>query len=501
VNRSLAALAVLVTASLLMQGFQCSSTQSLKKARDLYSQKKLDEAKTATTQVLTADSSNVDAWLLLGQINKDQSDLPGMVSAFNNARAVPGIKPQQRDQLSINLYNVWAEYYNAGIASYNAYVSSKSDTDRKAALDNLSMATTVKPEFTEPLPLKGQLLELAGDTTAALAAYGTWWEAEKPGFDVSREKRVTMGQTRADVLKALGTPITTKMDTAETTVIFKDKFDVGGREYYVFSAQESGKLDAAVEGWSYNPPASLSDAEKWRSRVMNLNPLKSMAFIHFNRGNNDQSLDLCNIVIGAAPSDQEIVPLRTQLLLNTGRSEEALNELRKMMAAEPTNTTYRIQYAVLLGQLGRDQEAIAEYVKVLETEPKNDIALYNLGAAYKNIASQKQKVENEKADADKKYVRNESYLEDLKKSAEYFERLRALPKYAADLGVLEQLVNIYEVRAEKSKVKGLIMELEGLSAMYENNLDYYILMEGLYARQKNMDKMKEMQAKQQELKK
>jgi len=68
-------------------------------------------------------------------------------------------------------------------------------------------------------------------------------------------------------------------------------------------------------------------------------------------------------------------------------------------------------------------------------------------------------------------------------------------KYRDDLIVLEQLANTYEVRKEPAKVKAVIMELEALEDRYRSNREYYRVMEGLYGRNKMMDKMKQAQEK------
>ena len=60
---------------------------------------------------------------------------------------------------------------------------------------------------------------------------------------------------------------------------------------------------------------------------------------------------------------------------------------------------------------------------------------------------------------------------------------------------IEQLANTYEVLKEKKNVRMLIMELEGLETRYSSDPNYYRIMEGLYGRNKMIDKMKEAAAK------
>jgi tetratricopeptide (TPR) repeat protein len=184
------------------------------------------------------------------------------------------------------------------------------------------------------------------------------------------------------------------------------------------------------------------------------------------------------------------------VLQNLGKSDEALAELKAQIDRDPSVTSTRLQYAAMLSNTEKYTDANHQYLKVLELDASNETALYNLAANYKNIASDKQRAELLKMDQSKKYVPDTSYLGDLKTAATYFEKLRTSSfKYRDDLVVLEQLINTYEVRKDTSKVKALIMELEALEDRYRSNREYYRVMEGLYGRNKMMDKMKQAQEK------
>jgi tetratricopeptide (TPR) repeat protein len=271
--------------------------------------------------------------------------------------------------------------------------------------------------------------------------------------------------------------------------VFKDKIDVGGRVMYVFSSDETGGTPA-LEGWTYNPPASLADGEVWRGRVTSLAPIKALAYIDYQNGRKEHSLEMCNVVGAVKPVDQELVPLQ-----DLCKADEALREMEAQLKRDPSQINYRLQYATLLTGAGRANDAIDQYKMVLKQDRNNETALYNLAAAYKNKAGSKQRTELEKMDKDKKYQPDMSYLDDLKTAAEYFELLRATPKYSTDIIVLEQLANVYEVTKDKSKVKALIMELEGLEQLHTTDKTYYQIMEGLYGRNNMIEKMKGAAAK------
>lgn len=484
----------LAACAIFAQGFQCASSD-VAVAKKAIQQQDFTKAKASLEKALVANPNDCDALMLLGDVNDRLRDVDGMVDAYQKARACEGIKPPQKEAISVNLYNQWVVSYNEGISTYNAYVETQDNAKLSAAMAALKRARNVKPEFPDPLPLMGQIAEVSGDTTAAIEHYTTYWNLEKPGADIMRSKGVAIGGTRGAMLKALGTPVTTRMDSIDNGVIYKDRFDIGGRDMITFAFAQ-GADDAELEGWSYNPPATVSELEKWRVRTLSVSPLKSLAFIAYTRGDNQSALDWANAVMSVKPKDQELVPLRTQVLQNLGKGGEALAELKAQIDRDPSVVSTRLQYAAMLSGTEKYDEANQQYLKVLELDAKNETALYNLAANFKNIASDKQRNELAKMDKNKKYVPDTSYLGDLKTAATYFEQLRTASfKYRDDLVVLEQLVNTYEVRKDVAKVKALIMELEALEDRYRSNREYYRVMEGLYGRNKMMDKMKQAQEK------
>ncbi|MBU3742560.1 MAG: hypothetical protein FGM24_09800 [Candidatus Kapabacteria bacterium] len=478
--------------ALLVSGFQCASAD-LTTARNAMRKQDWAAAKTALTKVLATDPSNCDALVLLADVSTKQNDVPGMVDALRNLKTCTGITPKLASEVSGRLYNVWVGEYNEAIKLYNEANSTGDKSKYDECIKHLQTAYEVKPEFSDPLTLIGQAHEMRGDTNAAILAYRTWWEAESAGFDVAKTKGITLGMNRGALLKGMGTPLQTKIDSLPEAIVYKDRFDVGGRMLLVFAAAEGGNADAVVEGWTYAPASTISESEQWRSRMTSINPIKALAFTAYNRGNYEESLTWCNHVGAAKPLDTDLNPLRTELFARLGRTDQAVTELKNLIAKDPNNVTNRIQYAGILMNEDKFDEAIAEYNEVLRREPVNETALFNMAAVYKNRAVKAQNVERAKQQADRKYTPDESYMKDLGLSAEYFVKLRTIFKYRDDLTVLEQLANIYEVRREKKQVAEIIMELEALRERYANDRKYFEIMEGVYARNNMQDKAKEME--------
>ena len=490
-KRPLHLFVLIAFAALLTQGFQCASS-GVSTARRAIQEQDYVKAKASLEEALQQNPNNCEALAMLGDVNGMMNDIDGMIESYRSAMACPDVTPQQKKELSIKMYNMWVGYYNGGIQRYNAYVQSQADSDLVASKENLQAAIDLKPMFTEPYGLLGQIHEMGGDTTKAYATYKQWLQQERKGFDFVIGKGLNLDMIRGDVRSAFGEPAETQVDSfPDGTKIFKDRFDLQGTMFLTFSAKEPRNADTVFEGWTYDPSADLSSAEQWRARRVPLGPLKAMAFIDYQRGNKEDALTSATLVSKLKPSDQELGPLRTQLLQDLGKTDEALAEIEVLMKKEPEVVNYRLQYAALLSGVERQDEAIEQYKKILEMDPSNSTALYNLAASYKNVASQKQLAELKKMDADENYEPDMSYENDLKIAAEYFEKLRKSPKYSTDIVVMEQLANTYEVLKEKKKVKMLIMELEGLQVKYANDKQYWRIMEGLYARNNMMKKAEE----------
>ncbi len=490
VRRTLHLLVVLGLVGVLTQGFQCASSD-VSAAKKAMQQRDYVKAKMSLEKAIATNPEDCEALILLGEVNQGLNDAAAMVAAYKKASACKGLTPAQKDQISLKLYNAWVASYNGGITKFNDYVASKADSDLAEAAVYLAQAEQIKPIYSDPIALLGLVRENQSDTNSAVSAYKRWYAIERPGFDIIILKNITIGQQREGILKALGTPLETKTDSLQgDAVIYKDRFEVGSRSLYLFSAMEKGQADAVLEGWTFNPSEDISEAERWRLRTSSITPLKSLAFIEYQHGNKQAAFDYATTAIKLKPTDTEVVPLRTQLLQELGRTDEAMHEIESRLKTAPSDFMLRLQYASLLAGIGREEESLREYKNVLAADPSNETALYNLAAHYKNVAGNKQRTELEKMDADPNYKPDMSYMDDLAVAAGYFEKLRVSPKYTSDIVVLEQLANIYEVRKETAKVKALIMELEALEGLNLNNKEYYRIMEGLYGRNKMIDKMK-----------
>jgi tetratricopeptide (TPR) repeat protein len=483
-------------AMLVVQGFQCASPE-LTTARRAAKEKDFAKAKVSAEALLAKEPKSVEGHMILAMAAENLNDMQTAAMAYRRIMMMDVATPQQKAEASRGAYKLWVDEYNAGVTAYNAFVTTGIAGEGAEAQRRLTAASELKPEISEPLALLGRVQLDMTDTATATITFSRWWKSEKPGFDVAATKGVVLAMPRAQLLRTVGAPIKQHVDSLTNGgLLHRDQYDVGGRDFYVFSSTSPGDVDGVVDGWTYAPPPTLSVEEQRRNRVMSLDPLKQLAIVEFNRGQFEPALEWCTVVAKAKPSDMDLAPLRTKLYQELGRTDEALAEIRALVHANPTDQSYRNTLASMLQTLGKTDEAQKEFETVLANEPNNDIALFNLGALWKNVAADKQKAERDRAAADKKYRINEkAYHDDLMKSASYYDRLQQLPKYRDDLLVLEQLYNIFEVARNEAKRNTVIAKLEALDVLYSTDLNYLALMERIYARSNMEAKARAIEAR------
>jgi tetratricopeptide (TPR) repeat protein len=484
-----------IAAAVLVQGFQCGSAD-MTTARRAIQQKDFTKAKQSLNNALALNPDNVDAMILLASVydGLEQSDSSALT--YQRALGSPSIKPEQREVAGVTLFQQWAAAYNKGIKVYSEAMSSKGDSAKlREALSSFESALRIRPEYTDIYANVGETSERLGDTNRAMQAYASYYAAEKTAIEVLTASGVTLGSTRGQMIKALGTPKNTKMDSLDKGVLYGDAYVIGGKRAILFSYTESSE-DAVVEGWRYDPPATLIEKEIVRPRIVSVGPLKNAAYIEYTRGRYAEALQWADIVAKVKPEDKELTTLRGQAMTRSGKAEQAISELTARIAKDVSAVQPRVELMAMYTNTERYDDALRIGEEVLALEPNNEAALFECAANAKNVAGLRQQQQFELMDKNPKHVMDTTYMSYLTRSAGYFERLRKVSaRYKDDFGVIADLANTYEVRKDVAKVNALIGELEALEVKYANDPNYYRVMEGLYARNKMMDKMKDAQAK------
>ncbi|MDC1069093.1 tetratricopeptide repeat protein, partial [Candidatus Kapabacteria bacterium] len=204
---------------------------------------------------------------------------------------------------------------------------------------------------------------------------------------------------------------------------------------------------------------------------------------YFNKKELRKSLEYCKKVQMIDPFDSEINKFIVQIYRELGEIDEAIRELTELTENNPDNEIYWVLLADLYANIKEYDKAIENYNKAIRLNSNYGIAYRNLGSTNKNIASNIQKVEQEKLEKDKNYViKKEEYFKPLGSAAEAFEKCLETEDYRNNAEVLSELAQTYHVLDEVEKLNITLAKLENiesqvpktyLSKYYYNLLNIY----------------------------
>jgi tetratricopeptide (TPR) repeat protein len=482
-------------------------------------------AKTSLDQEVMKGSTSAnigEAWYLLGKVSKELNLSDTTMMAFKQAEQLLGKEKkediQMRSELGLMQYELWIVNINKAVESYNAATSEDDKMKSKAALQKtigyLENCLTAKPENIDIVYglLGGANIQM-GDTARGIAMFDKYLMLNKPMLDALTSKGVTLKESRESIVQKLGAPAEAKSlplpDKAnpkpDVTMMF-DKYTnlVAGKDMYVFYPKDKDKGTFLMTGFS-TPPAAWSQQEKERDVQFDMLGFIQVAYNAYQNKNWDKAIQTAKAGLAIKPSEENLANLLPTLYVEGGKTDLALAEFKAAAEKNPNDKVALMQYGNMLSSLERTEDAIAQFDKALKIDPKYDLALYNIAVAYKNKAAAIQKDETKKQDdaenARKKDKKAAAYTADvnkykpfLAKSAEYFEDYRKLPGKDRDAqasGILEQLLNVYDVLDDKPKYSKAASEFIGMQYANENNPRYFEQLGRIYGKQKNSAKVKE----------
>lgn len=482
---------ILLVSSLALQSYQCSSPE-FTTAKTRFNSRDFAGANEYLVKEVEKNPGNVEAWLLLARTRKaiTPPDFQGAADALVEAdkRAT---SQAQKDEAGRESYYLWADLFNEGVKEYNNFYTAPEKNDPLKVSSVFDMAAKLRPENSEVYVLCASVHQEKGDTNRAVQYLMKYVEESKDNYDFAIAKKISTKTTRKEALAILGQPVSTKGQMYGKDSVLADKYKFDGKDSYVFSIYNSSQGEFKVDGWRNGSPAGRTDAEKERYTVFNPRPYLQLAVIYFEKKDFETALKYIDMSSALDPTDAQITDLRVRIYEAQGKTAEVLKSYEQFLQTQPNNTSNRINYGTVLNKLGNFDKAIEQFDKALAADPNNDLALFNIAAAYKNKASESQKAEKQKVEANPKYKEDENqYFPNLRKSAEYFERYKNIPAHRTDFAPLQQLANIYDVIRDKQKLKVAMAELEAIEYANETNEAYYNLMGSLYSKQNQLDKAK-----------
>ena len=478
----------LLLASLLIQSFQCASPE-FTGAKLAYTQKDYKKALASLEKEVAKNPSNAEAWYLIADCHYRLNDFTKATENSLQASKY-ATKDPMKSKVADQLFFLWAELYNKGTNSYNEFLGKGKTADISGIIETMELAVSLKPENTEPLALLGNVYEIKGDTAKAIATYERYMKQLTPYVGIMKKIGLTIGMSREEALKNMGNPISTKsiIDNNGDSLI-TDKFSIAGDEVIMSSVKKEGGK-ALIEGLRSRLPQQWLPSERDRFYSINIRPFVNLAYLYYGSKSYDKAVEVIEYSLSVNPVDDELASLKIQIFDEQGKSDEVLKSLEISVNKNPNNKSYLEQYARVLARQKQYDKAITYYEKALAIDPNFETALFNIGACFVNKAVEIIDEENKKIDANAKYKADESrYFPLLNKAADFFSQYRTTSSTNKDnLGVLQQLSDIYLITRQNDKFKKMIGDLEAAEPANLTNAAYYEYMGKVYAKQGLKDK-------------
>lgn len=493
-------LSVLIGA-FLMQGFQCASPE-FTTAKLALKNKEYTKAEGYFEKEVKKNPQNAEAWMYLAETRLYLRKYIASNEAAKKAMQYAGKNLKIKLQAENLRSKLWRDVYSTLIVNLNKYAKTKNDTIGQLAIHNADVGLKLAPYIYDFYNLRGYVYQLMDDKTNSIADYQKYYNEILPSINFAKEHNLFINIPLKKVIKNLGKPTLmsgTKQQNGDSLVFAV--FNVDKKDLYLKAVADGNIFK--VKTWRYDPPAEMSEADKLLVFDLSSDPIVELIQYYYNKKEYPKALQYLTGLLVLKPNDEQINNFMVTLYTDMGKKDEATKRLEKLIKSDPNNKSFRLSYGNLLMQMKRYDDAIVQYKKALQIDPRYYDALRNLASAYKNKAYviQKRQIDEAKGDATK--MKPDEYLPYLKLSGENFEKCRKTPKYANDINVLFDLVDIYFVTKNQDKLKRIVAELEAIETLVpkEQLENYYLGMVKIFdQRLPNETKFEKYQKKAQSLK-
>lgn len=509
---------IFVTISaLLLQGAGCQSSE-FSTAKMALQQKDLKKAEEFLLKELAKNPNNAEAYSLMSDIKTQKGEYVDAAKALAKANELARASKDKKmiEKIDFQMINGWQLAYGNSFTFYNNYNVEKDPAKKRANLDTAialcDVGMILRPENNLFPSQKAYFLELAGDTVEAIKYYQKHVDLLQKDIDFAKSNGLKLNTTRDEGLKAInGEIIKTRIDTLGMD---KDRKDTGeyryndqikvadGKEVYLSSEKKKDLKVLTIKGWSYNPNPDLRVEEKSMFNTMTLEPYFYLSQINFEKTDYKTAIDYLKIVTSIEPDNKVANSSIVKLYELSGNTNVAYEELEQLISDNPNKKEYYFQYGELLIKSKKYQEAVKQFEKAINLDPEYDLALYGLGAVYKNIAAEMQQEQQSKKEKNSKFQINaKEYFPQLNKSAEYFSKSLTTTKFKDNFEVLAELASIYTIIEEEAKLNDVIANLEKIEYTLPKNQKetYYLEMVKIFSFKKDEAKTQKWQTKYEKL--
>lgn len=486
----------LIIGAFLMQGFQCASPEYTT-AKLAHKNREFKKAEEYFDKELKKNPQNGEAWMYMAETKLFLKKYMDANEAANNALKFAG-KNAKIQMQAINLKSkLWRDVYSEVIVAMNKYFKTKDVVHLDKAIKLTEDGSSIAPDIFEFVNLRGYMYQLKKSKEKSIESYKNYYEMILPNIEFAKKKNLYINVPRDNAIKILGKPLGSRGGGKEgkSDSSITDIFNVDGKELFVKSLGNNG--DFKIKTWNYNPPPTLSNADKMVLFDLATDPMVELIQHYYDKKQYKKAMGVLNSLLVLKPNDEQINNFMITLYDAMGKKDEATKRMEQLIKSAPKNKSFRFSYGNLLMQLKRYDDAITQYEKALNIDPKYYDALRNLASAYKNKAYVIQKKQIDDAKGDKSKMNPDEYLPYIKKSGESFVKCRKTPKYANDVNILFDLVDIYFVTQQKDLLKSTVSELEAMEAVVpaDNKESYYLNMFKIFQQRLPDEKKSELYEK------
>lgn len=219
-----------------------ATAQYLTSAKLYMRQRDWVQAEASALRAVAKDSTDEEAWFVLGQIRYELRKYPEMLYAFARAAAIDP-KEHAKEIHSYRL-KLWADSYNAGIKYFN--MGRDSSAYYAVAVDSFKMAILAQPDTASTYYVCGLAMYANGQRDDAIAMLNIALErkADFPdALNLLGRLHLLAARTKADAGDSLGA----KQEYARAVVAFEKLYDLNRSDVSsvmsLLEAYEKAKMD------------------------------------------------------------------------------------------------------------------------------------------------------------------------------------------------------------------------------------------------------------------
>jgi len=473
---------------LALSGFDCGGASSQMTTAKLAAQRRdYPAAAAALEKEVELRPNNGLAWFTLAEVYDELERPVDALRAIERARTAtePKLTAVQLEDTYIRQFNLWRNTYNRALDAYRK-------TDMTRALAILDTAIIVGPDYAENLYFKGTIYDdmkadaggRGADAEAAsmdarrLRTYEDYVKAVGPMVEMGTKLGLALQMSPASVEAKLGKP--TRSDVSDTMGGF---YYYQSQNLYVYFAPATTERGLAVEGWKVFD-AAIPERLRSAPVLLRADPYAVLGMSAQSAKKHDDALRYLQTLSRLDPNRAGVSAAITQIYLDTKRIDQAIASIREEINANPKDARPHIDLGNLYFGAERFGDASKSFENVLAlglpaTDDNVRIALFNLGAVYKNWGAKVQDSIKKVSGGKPTKAQTDAYMAPLRESVKYFERYRSTN--ASEFQVLVELGNLYDVLGDTPNRDRMITALEGLASSNASNRDYWRSMSRLYA--------------------